>query len=30
MEKATTKKFTENQKKMAESRKADIFIKNPA
>ena len=30
MEKATTKKFTENQKKMAESRKADIFIKKPA
>ncbi len=29
MEKATTKKFTENQKKMAESRKADIFIKKP-
>ncbi len=27
MEKAATKRFTENQKKMAESRKADKFIK---
>jgi hypothetical protein len=27
MEKAATKRFTENQKKMGESRKADKFIK---